>query len=44
MARVITKGSAPVVERLELGRPEIVTLRDIERICSKEGVGTAPRN
>ena len=43
MARAITKGLAPVVERLELDRPEVVTLRDIERICSEEGVATAPR-
>lgn len=43
MARAITKGLAPVVERLELERPEVVTLRDIECICSEEGLGTAPR-
>ncbi len=40
MARTITKGLAPVVERLELDRPQVVTLRDIERICAEEGVGT----
>ncbi len=43
MARTITKGLAPVVERLELDRPQVVTLRDIERICAEEGVGTEPR-
>ena len=43
MARTITKGLAPVVERLELDRPEVVTLRDIERICSEEDVATTPR-
>lgn len=43
MARSLSKGLAPVVERLELDRPQIVTLRDIEKICVEEGVGTEPR-
>ncbi len=43
MARTITRGLAPVVERLELDRPQLVTLRDIERICAEEGVASEPR-
>ncbi len=43
MARTITRGLAPVVERLELDRPQVVTLRDIERICAEEAVRTEPR-
>lgn len=43
MARTLSKGLAPVVERLELDRPEVVTLRDIEEICDEEGIGTEPR-
>lgn len=43
MARTLSRGLAPVVERLELDRPQIVTLRDIEKICIEEGVATEPR-
>ena len=43
MARTLSRGLAPVVERLELDRPEVVTLRDIEGICDEEGIGTEPR-
>ena len=43
MARTLSRGLAPVVERFELDRPEVVTLRDIERICDEEGIGTEPR-
>ena len=43
MARILSRGLAPVVERLELDRPEVVTLRDIEGICDEEGIGTEPR-
>lgn len=43
MARTLSKRLAPVVERLELNRPEVVTLRDIEGICDEEGIGTEPR-
>lgn len=43
MARTLSKGLAPVVEQLELERPEVVTLRDIEGICAAEGVGAEPR-
>ena len=43
MTRTLSRGLAPVVERLELERPRLVTLRDIEAICSDEGLGTEPR-
>ena len=43
MARTLSRGLGPVVERLELDRPEVVTLRDIEGICGEEGIGTEPR-
>lgn len=43
MTRTISKGLAPVVERFELDRPQIVTLRDIEKICAEEGIGSEPR-
>ena len=43
MARTLSRGLAPVVEQLELERPQVVTLRDIEGICAAESVGTEPR-
>lgn len=43
MTRTLSRGLAPVVERLELERPQLVTLRDIEAICRDENLGTEPR-
>ncbi len=36
IARTISKGLAPILERLELDRPQVVTLRDVEKICVEE--------
>ena len=43
MARTISKGLAPILERLELDRPQVVALRDIEKICAEQNIGTEPR-
>ncbi len=43
MARTISKGLAPILERLELDRPQVVTLRDIEKICVEKSAATEPR-
>ncbi len=43
MARTISKGLAPILERLELGRPQVVTPRDIEKICAEKSAATEPR-
>ena len=42
MARTISKGLATILERLELNRPQVVTLRDIEKICAEENIATTP--
>lgn len=43
MARTISKGLAPILERLELDRPQVVTLRDVEKICAEANIATEPR-
>ena len=43
MARTISKGLAPILERLELDRPQVVTLRDVEKICAEKSIATEPR-
>ncbi len=42
MARHLPTALAPIVERLELDQPEIVTLKQLTRIAAEFGVGTAP--
>ena len=43
MARTVPRGLASVLEELELERPQIVTMRDLEGLCSRVGVRTEPR-
>lgn len=42
MTRSVPPGLAPVVERLELDQPALVTLKQLARIVGKVGIGTAP--
>jgi len=42
MARSLPRSLAPVVERLELDQPEIVTSADLARMALEFGIGTAP--
>ena len=42
MTRSIPSSLAPVVERLELDQPEIVTLQELTEIAAEAGIGTAP--
>ena len=43
MARSIPKGMAGILERLELNRPELVAIRDLEEACSEEAITTSVR-
>ena len=43
MTRTIPEGLAPVVERLELDQPRVVTLRKLTEIAQEAGLATSPR-
>lgn len=40
MARTITQGVSGILEELELERPQLVTMKDIERLVSDAGIAT----
>jgi predicted transcriptional regulator of viral defense system len=42
MSRNLSKSLAPIIERLELEQPEIVTLKKLSKIAVESGVFTAP--
>ena len=42
LTRSVSSGLAPIVERLELDQPEIVTLKELTEISADAGIRTAP--
>lgn len=43
MSRTIPEGLAPILEDLELNRPQLVSLADLRTMCERHHIGTEPR-